>query len=493
MALVNKTFSDIITFTRASTGTFFNSAGVLTSAATNAPRFDYNPSTLAAQGLLIEESRTNSIRNNTMVGAAAGTPGTAPTNWAMTAAGGNITSREIVGIGTENGVTYIEVRYVFSGAATANVRHEQAGTVTASVSQVWSATAYVKLVAGSLSNITTNQSITQYDSGFVGLEVSTTAFVPTVSALQTQRYSHIKTLNQATVASVASTVQIVASGAADVTLRIGLPQLENNNISTGVASATVVAGGTGYAIGDVLQIVGGTSSTAARVTVATLSGSAVATVTVSTAGSYSVFPSPQPVSVTAITGAGSSATFNIVPQAQTGFATSVIPTDNTAPLGKTRAADVASVNTLSPWYNASEGTLFAEIMLYALPPTGAFPAYADINNGTTNERIALSSNQFANHRVTVRNTAGVIFDANAGGSIVANVTSKWAVAAKSGDFSSAYNGIAGAVSSATGMPAGLTTLRIGSAAGANQASGWIRRITYYPRRLSNAELQAITV
>jgi hypothetical protein len=33
---------------------------------------------------------------------------------------------------------------------------------------------------------------------------------------------------------------------------------------------------------------------------------------------------------------------------------------------------------------------------------------------------------------------------------------------------------------------------IGSLAGTAQINGYLRRITYYPRRLSNAELQAMT-
>lgn len=48
-----------ISFTRASAANYFNSDGVLTSAAVNEPRFDHDPVTLESKGLLVEVARTN--------------------------------------------------------------------------------------------------------------------------------------------------------------------------------------------------------------------------------------------------------------------------------------------------------------------------------------------------------------------------------------------------------------------------------------------------
>jgi len=55
-----------LTFTRSTTGTFINSSGYVTSAAINAPRFDYDPTTTppTPRGLLIEGSASNLCPNS---------------------------------------------------------------------------------------------------------------------------------------------------------------------------------------------------------------------------------------------------------------------------------------------------------------------------------------------------------------------------------------------------------------------------------------------
>ena len=53
------TGASLITFTRASSGTYVGSDGVLQTAATDVPRFDHNPTTRESLGLLVEEQRTN--------------------------------------------------------------------------------------------------------------------------------------------------------------------------------------------------------------------------------------------------------------------------------------------------------------------------------------------------------------------------------------------------------------------------------------------------
>jgi len=54
-----QTLDPRITFTRSTTATFTGSDGLIQTAAIDAPRFDYNPVTLAPLGLLIEEQRAN--------------------------------------------------------------------------------------------------------------------------------------------------------------------------------------------------------------------------------------------------------------------------------------------------------------------------------------------------------------------------------------------------------------------------------------------------
>jgi len=94
------------------------------------------------------------------------------------------------------------------------------------------------------------------------------------------------------------------------------PTVFQKPLMTGVApqqaiatAAAVSAGGTGYTVGDVLTVAGGTRSISVELTVATVGGGgAITGVTISNTGKYSTPPS-NPASVTG--GTGSGATINV--------------------------------------------------------------------------------------------------------------------------------------------------------------------------------------
>ena len=55
------TGAELVTFTRASSGTYVDSQGVIQIAANDEPRFDHDPTTGESLGLLLEEQRTNNL------------------------------------------------------------------------------------------------------------------------------------------------------------------------------------------------------------------------------------------------------------------------------------------------------------------------------------------------------------------------------------------------------------------------------------------------
>ena len=172
--------------------------------------------------------------------------------------------------------------------------------------------------------------------------------------------------------------------------------------------------------------------------------------------------------------------------ASAAFPTSYIPTTTTA---LTRAADVASVNTLSPWYNASEGTFFVA-STQAVTGTAGQLCAIEAGDGTNDNLIQLAT-QFGTTNfqglVNVSSVAQAAFI-----SAASTALTNRALAYKVNDFAQSING--GAVSTDTsGTVPTITGFGVGARVnGTSQLNGYLRRITYYPRRLSNAELVAIT-
>jgi hypothetical protein len=237
------TGASLVTFTRASSKTVTNSARVLETVGIDVPAFDHNPITGESLGLLVEEQRTNSIRNNTGVGAVAGTPGTLPTNWATSGFGG--LSREIIGVGSVNGVSYIDIKYTGTATQTFGNLFLEVTTSTASADGVsWTNSAWLQVVNGSLSGISAiSLNLGQFTSVPSGLADAPggTQSSPITSSFQ--RITRTHTTNNALVAFVRSYINftIVNGAAIDIALRIGLPQLEQGATVSSVIPTTTAA------------------------------------------------------------------------------------------------------------------------------------------------------------------------------------------------------------------------------------------------------------
>lgn len=129
--------------TRSTTATRVNASGLIESVASGVPRLDYTGG--GCPSLLVEPAATNQIRNNTMAGAVTGAPGTLPTNWNDLSGG---LTREVVASGTEGGIEYVDIK--LSGTASSNnarIAYESGIQIVASFNQVWTNSAYIKIIS----------------------------------------------------------------------------------------------------------------------------------------------------------------------------------------------------------------------------------------------------------------------------------------------------------------------------------------------------------
>ena len=390
MALTCKAFGDIITFTRASSATFVGSNGLIQSATTNTPRFDYDPVTLAAKGLLIEEQRTNLLLNSeTLV------------SWAKTRASTAISSPAV--LAPDNATT----AYKLTEDSTASATHQ---------------------ISTAISTTSANPRAYSFFAKEAGRYIFTVERTNTPIVFFTHTF----------------------------------------DLSTGTAT-----GG-----GKIEAFPNGWYRCSGVYTTTSLTDQGIIIRLADASGN------------TTYTGNGTSGLYIWGTQIEDGsFPTSYIPTVASQ---VTRSADVASVNTLSPWYNASEGTLYVENSYSSgsnLAPNNRIAAMlANVSTPNSDRHLIYNKNGAANGALV--QVGGVSQASLSGATATANIV-KSAYAFKQNDFALSVNGAAPATDTSGALPS-VGVLFIAHTNTLGQLGGHVRRLTYYPRRLSNAELQAIT-
>lgn len=181
------------TFTRASAAWCVNSAGLIVPAAVNEPRVDYDPTTLACRGLLLEEQRTNLFQRSADITVAPwSTSGTLPTADKTAAPDGTTTADSLAETVANVQHYTLNTASVTSGSTyTASIFVKKGNGATA---PDWIAFGFISagfgtarvafnVQTGLFGNITgiTSTSVTQFQNGWWRISVTATATATTGS------------------------------------------------------------------------------------------------------------------------------------------------------------------------------------------------------------------------------------------------------------------------------------------------------------------------
>ena len=209
---------------------------------------------LTNRGLLIEPAATNVLRNASGQGAVAGSPGTFPTHWARFAGGGPVLS--VVGTGTELGLPYVDIRLhgettASSGAA---IHFEQTTSAAAAAGQNWTGSVFVRLIDGSLSNLSNLRlNIQEFGGSGASTYLHYGSDVRELVAQTPIRLVESRTLLAGATAFLRSSFEFtyLDGKSLDLILRLSCPQLEEASLAT---SPILTSGGASTRDADVLDL-----------------------------------------------------------------------------------------------------------------------------------------------------------------------------------------------------------------------------------------------
>ena len=155
----------------------------------------------------------------------------------------------------------------------------------------------------------------------------------------------------------------------------------------------------------------------------------------------------------------------------------------------TRSADIASMTgtNFSDWYRQDEGSIYAEGAPFNLASSGRLYSIDDGTDTINNAIYSIAAD--TSHFVVRKNgTTEATID---GGTFVANQFAKIAGAYKTNDVAASLDGSAVGTDTSVLLPL-VSRMRIGLGFSTNYLNGTIKKLAYYPLRLTNNELVDLT-